>query len=128
MHIAHGPNRKIFRSFSEMKGYDGYLIGKLSCVCLKQDSYGNRGKISKTVEKEDPEREAWKHLDGEEASGIVRIRKQRRNFAVLELQEEKYLCTITLLRPEQVVSHAKLDNMITRKPEMEKRTVVSPLL
>ncbi len=97
MHVAYGPDREMFCAFCEMKDYDGYLIGKLSCV----------------------------RLNGWGASGAARVQKQRKNFVILELQGEKYLLTMTLFRPERLVLHTELDKMMSCKSKAEINMVVS---
>ena len=126
MHIPYGPDRKMFQSFSKLKGYDDYLIAKVSYNCLGQDSIVNRDGQSvsgKTVEKEIPERLAGKYSDEWSASGTVRVKKQRKNFVILELQGEQYLFTMTLFRPEHLESLAESNKMMSQKPEMVKKMV-----
>lgn len=97
MHEAYGPDREMFCAFCEMKDYDGYLIGKLSCV----------------------------RLNGWRASGAVRVQKQRKNFVILELQGKKYLLTMTLFRPKRQVLHTESDKTMTWKPKAEINMVIS---
>lgn len=101
MHVAYGPDREMFCGFCERKDYDGYLIGKLSCVRLNE----------------------WS------ASGEVRVQKQRKNFVILELQRGKYLLTMTLVHPEPSALHTESDQRMTGKPKTEiNRTASNPVI
>lgn len=91
MHVAYGPDREMFCAFCERSGYDGYLIGKLSCVRLNE----------------------WS------AFGEVWVRRQRNNFVTLELQRGKYSLTMTLVRPGRSTLHTESDQTMIVKLKTE---------
>lgn len=97
MYVAYGPDREMFCAFCEMKDYDNYLIGKLSCV----------------------------RMNGWSVSGKIQIQKQRKNFVILELQRGKYLLTMTLVRPKRWEQLAESDRTMTWKPKSEINRVIS---
>ena len=89
MYMTYGPDRELFCAFCEGKDYEGYLIGKLSCT----------------------------RLDEGNVSGEVRIRKQRTNFVILELQRGNYLLAMTLIHPEGLVLRTESDQTMEQKPK-----------
>lgn len=78
-----GPNRMLFREFSAIEDYEGWVIGKLTfCRTLQETWKGNGdagvGKISEGV----------------------RVKKRRRQYAVMEVYHEGCLATMFLMKPE----------------------------
>lgn len=131
MQIAYELDREMFRSFSVMKDYDGYLIGKLSCIRLGQKSFVNRdgqNMSGRAVKKGLSERKAGKSLDGRNESGMVRVRKEKNNYAVLELQGDQYLLTMTLFRPESFVTDAESNKRMAQKSKQAKGLTVDDVI
>ncbi|MDE6852579.1 MAG: hypothetical protein K2J67_08840 [Lachnospiraceae bacterium] len=100
MDTDYGPDRRFFRSLSMAKGYDGYLIGKLFCRRLAASNVH-----SMTAQPE--------------ALGEVRVRKQKKNYVILELPGENYLLTLTLVCPSDFSGHAEPGKMKVRVQNTE---------
>lgn len=96
MHTGYEPDRKFFRLLSGIKGYDGYLIGQLSYY------------------------RSCCHLLEREAPGEVRIRKQRKNYAILELWGEECVLAVTLFRSNNFSQPIGSGKTVTQQQEMEK--------
>lgn len=96
MHTGYEPDRNFFRSLSSIKGYDGYLIGQLS---FYRSCY---------------------YSSEREAPGEVRIRKQRKNYVILELWGEECVLAVTLFCPNNFSQQIESGKTATQRQEMEK--------
>lgn len=141
MDTDYGPDRRFFRLLSAIKGYNGYLIGKLTCqrICLKLSDPAEKPR--QNVDK--PEvftrqvcaadstnfgkltaSDVHSKMAQSEVLGEARVRKQRKNFVILELSGENYLLTMTLLCPRSSLRHAEPDETKVQMPDAEKKTVL----
>ena len=97
MHTGYEPDRSFFRPLSIMKGYDGYLIGQLSFHRSCRNSLKSA------------------------APGEVRVRKRRKNYAILELWGEECVLTVTLFRPNSFLQHTESGKTGTQRQEMKQK-------
>ena len=96
MDIEYGPDRRVFRLLSTMKGYDGYMIGKLLCRRLENSSM-------------------------ESQSNPCTVRKQRKNYVILELRGDAYFLSLTMVYPKDFLPHILSNQAEKPKPYSENK-------